>query len=199
MNKAIKSTPKVIPFYGNSKKYKRWYYSQFADTRFIFKNELVPESLMETLHNIEKKLGVEIDLSKIEGKNFFCAEQFMMVGKVLLFGPTMIDEYFKTCKHNSACKRFGRKVPNYNEKVWTNINLAWVTVGNYLKFSQNETLKDHLVKTGDALLVEASPRDSIWGVGMSVDHPDIMNPKKWKGLNKLGKALMKARELISEQ
>lgn len=65
------------------------------------------------------------------------------------------------------------------------------------KFSQNQTLKDYLLSTDDAILVEVSPYDKIWGIGMRENNPNIANPKKWNGENKLGKALMEVREKLS--
>ena len=60
-------------------------------------------------------------------------------------------------------------------------------------------LKDFLIATHDHILVEASPVDSIWGVGMAQDHVDIQNPEKWKGLNLLGFALMQVRAQLLAQ
>jgi ribA/ribD-fused uncharacterized protein len=62
------------------------------------------------------------------------------------------------------------------------------------KFSQNQNLKDYLVATGDAILVEAAPRDRLWGIGMGENNPDIADQNKWNGRNLLGKALMQVRD-----
>jgi ribA/ribD-fused uncharacterized protein len=62
------------------------------------------------------------------------------------------------------------------------------------KFSQNQALKDYLLATGDAILVEAAPRDRLWGIGMGENNPDVADQKKWKGRNLLGKALMQVRD-----
>lgn len=62
------------------------------------------------------------------------------------------------------------------------------------KFSQNPALKDYLVATGDAILVEAAPKDKIWGIGMGENNPDVGDSKKWNGRNLLGKALMEVRD-----
>ena len=69
-----------------------------------------------------------------------------------------------------------------------------VVKGNLLKFSQNEHLKEFLVNTGNRILVEASPTDRIWGIGMQQGEPGIEAPKKWNGLNLLGFALMEVRD-----
>ena len=76
---------------------------------------------------------------------------------------------------------------------------AIICDGNYAKFTQNEELRLFLIGTKDRVLVEASPYDKIWGIGMSVDNENIENPLTWKGLNLLGFALMEVRdELIRD-
>ncbi|MEM9510292.1 MAG: NADAR family protein [Cyanobacteria bacterium P01_E01_bin.35] len=68
--------------------------------------------------------------------------------------------------------------------------------GNLGKFEQNKALREFLVNTGERILVEASPRDRIWGIGMNQNHLDVANPYKWQGLNLLGFALMEVRNMI---
>jgi predicted NAD-dependent protein-ADP-ribosyltransferase YbiA (DUF1768 family) len=43
------------------------------------------------------------------------------------------------------------------------------------------------------VLVEASPRDRVWGIGISAGHEHATDPARWRGLNLLGFALMEAR------
>jgi predicted NAD-dependent protein-ADP-ribosyltransferase YbiA (DUF1768 family) len=71
--------------------------------------------------------------------------------------------------------------------------LELVVQGNLHKFGQDAALKAHLLSTGDDVLVEASPTDRIWGIGMAASNPDAKNPSKWRGQNLLGKALMEVR------
>ena len=94
-------------------------------------------------------------------------------------------------------KGLGRKVKNYDEQIWGRVRFEVVVKGNYAKFSQNDNLKKILLETKDAILVEASPYDRIWGVGISKENPDIYNPTKWRGQNLLGKALMEVRKKLS--
>ena len=68
-----------------------------------------------------------------------------------------------------------------------------VVAGNLAKFEQNVALERYLLGTGDAVLVEASPRDRIWGIGMGASNPDAQNPERWRGGNLLGFALMEVR------
>lgn len=72
-----------------------------------------------------------------------------------------------------------------------------VYTGNLLKFSQNEELKQKLLDTENKILVEASPYDKIWGIGLSVSDKDFYNPILWKGENLLGKILMKVRNTLN--
>jgi len=88
----------------------------------------------------------------------------------------------------------GRQVKNYDDKLWLANRYEIVKQGNYHKFSQNKDLKTFLINTKDRVLVEASPVDPIWGIGMATDHKDVSNPEKWKGLNLLGFALMEVRD-----
>jgi ribA/ribD-fused uncharacterized protein len=82
---------------------------------------------------------------------------------------------------------------NYDEEVWSENKYAIVIKGNTAKFRQNQELCSILNSTGNALLVEASPTDVIWGVGLSMDDPRIKDRRQWKGENLLGKALMEVR------
>jgi len=68
--------------------------------------------------------------------------------------------------------------------------------GNIAKFSQNEHLKQVLIGTGQRRLVEASPLDKIWGIGLATDHPDAYMIERWQGLNLLGDALEIVRKII---
>ena len=93
-------------------------------------------------------------------------------------------------------KKLGRTVKDYQDTLWKKHRFEIVVQANKEKFSQNNDLKTFLNNTGDNVLVEASPRDRIWGIGMGESNPDAMNPAKWKGLNLLGFALMEAREQL---
>nr|WP_294927606.1 NADAR family protein [uncultured Flavobacterium sp.] len=122
------------------------------------------------------------------------AEHWMMAKKAELFKD---DEVLaKIIKANSPAeaKKLGREVKNYNETLWLAARFDIVKEGNYHKFSQNPELKTFLVNTKERVLVEASPVDAIWGIGMASDHKDVLNPEKWRGLNLLGFALMEVRD-----
>ncbi|EER25411.1 uncharacterized protein CIMG_11500 [Coccidioides immitis RS] len=146
--------------------------------------------------------GDEDDAKNVEITYMNC-EHYMMHRKGVLFAPDdsitqEIASVDKPVPHPSTLRSLGRKVPNFDEKLWNKERLRIVVEGNYLKFTQNEDLKAQLLATGDRELIEASPRDRIWGVGFGAKNAGAMR-HRW-GLNLLGKALMEVRERIrSEQ
>ena len=125
------------------------------------------------------------------------AEHYMMAEKAKLFGDESRWEQILHCNHPGEAKKIGRKVQGFQQDIWRNHRFEIVVGGNTAKFSQNESLKEFLLHTNDRVLVEASPYDRIWGIGLAQDHPDINNPWKWKGLNLLGFALMEVRTKLA--
>lgn len=135
------------------------------------------------------------------GKNIIynCAEQYMMAEKARLFNDKTILHKILTNVHPKQQKELGRIVKNYNENTWQNNRIKIVIDGNIAKFSQNLELKEQLLATGESILVEASPVDSIWGIGLNSNHPDSGDPYKWKGLNLLGFCLTTVREFLKQE
>ena len=64
----------------------------------------------------------------------------------------------------------------------------------FLQFSQNEHLKAKLMETAGTVLVEASPWDTLWGIGLYANDPRALHRKTWKGKNWLGFILTELRE-----
>ena len=133
----------------------------------------------------------------VDNIKYNCTEQYMMAQKAKLFGDDEIYQKILTAKEPFEHKKLGRLVKNYKEDQWIANREQIVYTGNINKFSQNIKLKKLLLETGDAILVEASPYDKIWGVGLKYTDPRLQDPKKWNGLNLLGKILMKVREELS--
>lgn len=124
------------------------------------------------------------------------AEHWMMANKARLFGDVKtLNEIMSTDSPRDA-KKLGRKVRGFNPDVWTEKCFGIVVQGNYLKFSQNEAARDHLLKTEGRILVEASPYDQIWGIGMGQEDARATNPALWEGKNLLGQALMVVRDMV---
>ncbi|HEX9063368.1 MAG TPA: NADAR family protein [Clostridia bacterium] len=130
----------------------------------------------------------------IETDTYCCMEQYMMAEKARLFEDDEVLNEIMESKHPKQIKELGRKVKNFNEKVWEQKRYSIILNGNYAKFIQNERLKEFLLGTKNRVLVEASPYDKIWGIGKSADDEHINNPLEWKGLNLLGFALMEVRD-----
>jgi hypothetical protein len=135
----------------------------------------------------------------IDGVRFNCAEQWMMYAKAMLFGDTAIAQEVLAEPIPRNQKALGRKVKGFVSEVWENECFAIMVKGCLQKFLQNPHLKEQLLATDDLVLVEASPHDTIWGIGMDENHLDATNPEKWLGLNLLGLVLMEVRRLLREQ
>jgi ribA/ribD-fused uncharacterized protein len=132
----------------------------------------------------------------VEGIEYRTAEHWMMAEKARLFKDAdMLMEILKTEKP-AAAKAFGREIKDFDPSVWDAQKREIVVQGNVHKFSQNPALKDFLLKTGDKIIIEASPVDHIWGIGLAADNPLALNPETWRGQNLLGFALMEVRDLL---
>jgi ribA/ribD-fused uncharacterized protein len=132
---------------------------------------------------------------EIEGKTYATAEHLMMAKKAELFDSEMVEE-ISAAKSPHQVKKLGRKIKNFDPKIWDKHKFEIVVEGNFHKFNQHDDLKAFLLNTGSRILVEASPVDTIWGIGMAADHPNIENPSLWKGENLLGFALMEVRDRL---
>lgn len=133
---------------------------------------------------------------------FLTAEHWMMFQKAVLFSDTAIAgqilEARGTGKSDMAhIKALGRKVQGFDNATWVANRESIVLEGSLLKFEQNKVLRDKLLDTGDKIIVEASPRDRIWGVGFG--EKNAPNQKHRWGLNLLGKALQETRRIIREE
>ncbi len=135
---------------------------------------------------------------EIDNITYTTAEQYMMSQKALLFGDKEIFEQIMLAQSPKEFKALGRKVKHFDEKVWKKNCLDIVVKGNVAKFSQNPEYKKYLMSTGDKILVEASPLDRIWGIGMGKDNPNAQNPLTWRGTNYLGFCLMQVRDMIKK-
>lgn len=93
-------------------------------------------------------------------------------------------------------KAFGRQVRGFDAKVWDEVKFSVVLNADYLKFSQNTSLRDFLLQTGSKILVEARPVDKIWGIGLAASDENVQNPMKWRWQSLLGFALMMVRDEI---
>jgi ribA/ribD-fused uncharacterized protein len=134
----------------------------------------------------------------IEGREYATAEHWMMWSKAMLFGDADVAARVLEVTHPNEAKSWGRKVRGFDEERWTQSRYAIVVAGSVAKFGQNRDLGRYLLGTGDRVLVEASPLDRIWGIGLAANDPRAADPERWLGLNLLGKALMEARSILRE-
>ena len=136
----------------------------------------------------------------VEGNTFNCAEQFMMHGKALLFRDTVTAAKILAAAHPRQHKALGRKVTPFDDAVWKRERMTIVRAGSHAKFTQNPALLQKLLATAGTVLVEASPYDKIWGIGLAATDPRAKDPAQWRGQNLLGKILTELREqLIAER
>jgi ribA/ribD-fused uncharacterized protein len=133
---------------------------------------------------------------QIDGVSYRSAEQWMMAAKARLFGDQEALGGILGAKEPLTCKKIGRTVRNYDDGRWSAARFDLVVAGNIAKFGQNEPLREHLLGSHDAILVEAAPRDTIWGIGLGRENRAVHDPLRWRGRNLLGFALVKVRALL---
>lgn len=125
---------------------------------------------------------------------FNCAEQYMMHQKALLFGDEKTGKKILRARDPGKQKHLGREVRRYDDKIWRAKRELIVYDGNHAKFIQNADLYKALMDTRGTVLVEASPSDSIWGIGLSAEDPRAKDEANWRGMNLLGKILTRLRD-----
>ncbi len=131
---------------------------------------------------------------KIGRLTFTCAEQWMMYKKAELFNDVETAVLIMQTDRPNEQKALGREVANYDDDAWMEIAYDVVVQGNRAKFGQLHLMNEQLRLTGDKILVEASPHDRRWGIGMAEHEKGIEDPSNWRGENLLGKAIMQVRD-----
>lgn len=134
----------------------------------------------------------------VDGVTYTSAEQWMMAGKARLFGDHETLAAILAETDPKRVKALGRTVRGFDPERWGEACFELVTRGNVAKFSQNPPLRSFLLGTGEKVLVEASPLDAIWGIGLGAADERARDPLRWEGVNLLGFALMRARAAIRE-
>jgi ribA/ribD-fused uncharacterized protein len=134
---------------------------------------------------------------KIKRVTYATAEHWMMASKATLFGDKAMLKQILVAPDPKSAKALGRKVQDFDETVWKANCRRLVVEGNVAKFSQNKELKKFLLGTGDKVIVEAAPRDCVWGIGLGCDNPRAQDPNTWRGQNLLGFALMDVRDALA--
>jgi ribA/ribD-fused uncharacterized protein len=131
------------------------------------------------------------------GTVFGSAEHYMMWRKATLFEDAAIAEQVLAARTPAEAKDLGRRVGGFHDETWVGHRWEIVVSGSILKFGQDPVLRDYLLSTRNRVLVEASPRDRIWGIGLGAGSEYAEKPEQWRGLNLLGFALMEARHVLA--
>ncbi|WP_329569832.1 NADAR family protein [Streptomyces sp. NBC_01361] len=148
----------------------------------------------------------------VDGVEYATAEHWMMAAKARLFGDAEAERRAVGAAHPSQAKKAGRLVRGFDEDVWARERFGIVVEGSVHKFAAHADLREFLLGTGErsemgvppaegwgSVLVEASPLDRVWGIGLAADAEAAGDPRRWRGPNLLGFALMAARERLADR
>lgn len=170
----MRVTDKYVFFYGGV--FSQWHKCEFfLDFDDLIDSEVTRRSL---------RIGVQ---------HFSSAEQAMMAAKAAVFGDIVSFERIMESTNPKEQKAIGRRVVPFYPKVWSAVSRSIVTQINVQKFEQNPELMRILMSTGDKCIVEASPFDKIWGIGLGENNPLADDPVNWRGSNLLGRCLNDVR------
>ncbi|KAL4910351.1 hypothetical protein BDW74DRAFT_51165 [Aspergillus multicolor] len=95
-------------------------------------------------------------------------------------------------------KALGRKVPNFDDVLWTKASGVIVVAGCVARAEVDDNLMRLYLSSGDRVFVEGSRVDRVWGVGLDWKSDAILDEGNWRGLNRLGKAHDKAVRILRE-
>lgn len=135
----------------------------------------------------------------LDGHDYKTAEQAMMHGKALMFADHETAKQIMATDVPGKQKALGRQVRNFDQARWDAGKAALVTRINLAKFGQNKGLRRKLFQTGRKPLAEASPLDTIWGIGLDADTATRTAPEEWPGQNLLGQILTAVRTELAQQ
>ena len=133
----------------------------------------------------------------VDGVAYASAEHWMMARKAVLFGDEEALPKILEARTPAEAKALGRLVRGFDDARWKAECFQIVVEGNVYKFGQDPALRDFLLGTANRVLVEASPRDVVWGIGLGADDERACDPRRWRGRNLLGFALMEARARLA--
>ncbi|MEV7245463.1 NADAR family protein [Streptomyces sp. NPDC093248] len=133
----------------------------------------------------------------VEGVHYATAEHWMMARKARLFGDAEAERRVLAAEHPAEAKKAGRLVRGFDEAIWERERFRIVVEGSAHKFAAHAGPAAFLRGTGDRVLVEASPVDRVWGIGLAAGDEAASDPERWRGPNLLGFALMEARDRLA--
>ncbi len=110
----------------------------------------------------------------INGETYTCGEEYIQTSKARFFKDHETYKKIKVCASPGQMKALGSNVKGFNSAAWATCVENVATKCQLEKFSQNKELRDYLLSTESKSLIEASPKDSFWGIGISLNDPDII-------------------------
>lgn len=134
----------------------------------------------------------------IKGVYFKWNEQFIMYCKAMLFGDKVTAEKILKATTPQACKLLGRDVAPYDDNVWKLKRRGFSFRGCYQKVIEHPDIKEYVLATGNAIIVEAAEHDTTWGVGIAKEDPRIYDMAQWRGANMQGEIWMDVRKRLQE-
>lgn len=135
---------------------------------------------------------------EVDGIQYHTTEQYMMASKARLFDDEEVFQEIMTADNPHDYKKLGRKIRGFEQESWDAKKYDIVVEGNKAKFGQNPDIREFMLSTRDAILVEASPYDKIWGIGLDRETALKGTVEQWQGENLLGCALMDVRDWLRE-
>jgi ribA/ribD-fused uncharacterized protein len=115
----------------------------------------------------------------------------------MMFDDPISAQEILRAPHPRRAKELGRGVAGFDQGRWVESRYEIVLAGCLAKFAQHPELRRFLLNTGERVVVEASPLDRVWGIGLTADDPRALQPEQWRGLNLLGFALTEARKILT--
>jgi ribA/ribD-fused uncharacterized protein len=181
-------------FWETESPFSQWHSSYFSGPTLLVEGIGYKGKLFEL-----KREDILDNRFPIGNQNYSSAEQFMMYHKAIIFLDRNRAEKIMEISDVRQIKEIGRAVKDYDDKVWKYYRSKIVYLGNKLKFTQNDKMRNHLFSTKGTTLVEASPYDKIWGIGLRSIDSRASHRSTWNGKNLLGEILTELRiELMGE-
>ena len=136
---------------------------------------------------------------ELDGQSYLCAEQYMMQQKAELFGDWEVAAQIAEVRDPGLQKALGRRVRGFDAVIWDREKVGVVERGSMAKYQQNRGFRRKLFQTIGATLVEASPLDVIWGIGLAANDPAARDRRQWRGENLLGQILTGVRDRLARE
>lgn len=133
----------------------------------------------------------------LDGQKYSCTEQYYMYKKALAFGDISVANAIMLTTNPKEQKALGRQVRGFNIEQWATISRDVMFRANLAKYLQNEDFYKKLMATDGTLIVEASPVDKIWGIGLDAKTAAVTPFDQWQGKNWLGQVLTEVRETLA--